>query len=156
GDRHVADQIEALKDEPDVEVAHARALPGREPVGGAAVEPVPAGGRRIEQREHRQKRRLPAPRRARDREVLAPRDVDRYVVERPRFLVGVPLEDLGDVLEADDRHRRIRCRILSGRLTLAFRPPSHGPIRRRTYEKGPLEGRPSTRYARTSRRAAAS
>ena len=102
--RHVANQVEALEDQADVDVAHARLLAGRELVDAAAVEPVAPARRRVEQPENRQHRRLAAARRPGDGDVLAAVDVDRDVVERARLLVRPsPLEDLGDPLEPDER-----------------------------------------------------
>jgi len=57
----LADQIEALEDEPDLTIADARALDGRQRVHRTVVEPVlPAGGR-VEQAEDGEQRRLAAP-----------------------------------------------------------------------------------------------
>src|SRR4029077_11447994 len=114
-DRHVADQIEALEDQSDVQIPHTRLFAWRQAVGRPTVQPVAAGRWRVEQRQHRQERRLPAAGWTGDRHILATLDVQRDVVEGPR-LVAVALEDLGDVLQADYRQGGIRDRGLSARL----------------------------------------
>jgi hypothetical protein len=58
--RQVGDQVEALKDEADVEIADPRPLRRRQSIGGPSIQPVAAARRRIEQRQQRQKRRLAA------------------------------------------------------------------------------------------------
>ena len=65
--REIADQVEALKDESDLAVADARALRSRELGDRPAVQLVRAFGRRVEQAENRQQRRLAAARRPGDR-----------------------------------------------------------------------------------------
>ena len=86
--RQVADQVEALEDEPDLPVADARALGERQALHRRAVEPVVAHGRRVEQPEDREQRRLAAARGTGDRHVLAPagsRDArPRARASRPR------------------------------------------------------------------------
>ena len=127
-DRHVADQVEALEDQADVDVARARALGRRQLAGGAAVEPVAPRRRGVEQRQNRQERRFPAARRAGDGDVLAAADVDGDVRQRARVFVGVALEDLGDALEANERQVEVVGRGRSGsgfRFCLAASPPRH-------------------------------
>jgi hypothetical protein len=75
-DRQVANQVEALEDEPDLAVPHARAL-GRGELGDrTVVQEVLPFGRRIKQAEDRQQRRLAAPGRSRDGHVLALVDLE--------------------------------------------------------------------------------
>src|SRR2546423_11748099 len=62
-DAEVANQVEALKDEPDFAVAHASALPRLQVGDLTAVERVRAVGWRVEQAENREQRRLAAARR---------------------------------------------------------------------------------------------
>src|SRR5262249_36506813 len=60
-DREIANQVEALKDEPDLAVAHARPL-GRSELGNRpAVQHVLPFGRRVEEAEDREQGRLAAP-----------------------------------------------------------------------------------------------
>ena len=99
-DRQVANQVEALEDEPDLAVARARALGRREVRDGLAVEHVGAAGRRVEQAEDRQQRGLPAPGRPRDGEVLAVPDLEVDARERVR-LHFIRVENLGDALEPE-------------------------------------------------------
>src|SRR5918995_7501890 len=66
----VADQVEALEDEPDLAVAHARALRERQVRHLLAVQQVGALGRRVEQAEDGQERRLAAARRTGNRDVF--------------------------------------------------------------------------------------
>ena len=61
--RQIADQVEALKDEPDFPVADTRAFPRLQLGDLAAVERIRPLCRRIEQPENRQQRRLAASRR---------------------------------------------------------------------------------------------
>src|SRR5678816_1502938 len=130
---HVANQVEALEDQSDVHVAHARLLAGRQLIDAPAVEVVAAARRRVEQREDREERRLAAARRTRDRHVLTALDVERHVVERTGLLlgpVGVTLEHARHTLEADEWHpRRALCRRHRFRhaLGLAALPPGHAP-----------------------------
>src|SRR5262249_37239780 len=76
--------------------------------------------------EDREQRRLAASRGSRHRDVLAAIDVEREPVERTRFFVGVPFENLGDPVEPDQRQARIRpCFAL--RAVPASFPPGHRP-----------------------------
>jgi hypothetical protein len=61
-DGEIADQVEGLKDEPDLAIANARPLADAEVGNRLAVEPVIAVTRRIQQAENRQQRRLAAAR----------------------------------------------------------------------------------------------
>ena len=72
----IADQVEALEDEPDLAVADARALRGGQLGDRPAVQQVLPFGRRVEQAENRQQRRLAAARRPGDRDVLALADLE--------------------------------------------------------------------------------
>src|SRR5262245_60075891 len=104
----VADQVEGLEDEADALVPHFGTRGAAERRDVLAVEQVLALGRRVEEAEQREERRLAAARRAGDREELALRDVEVDAVERVRLEV-VGVEDLGDGLEADHGwilHRR--------------------------------------------------
>ncbi len=88
--REVADQIEGLEDESDLPVADPRALGRGEPRYRLAVERVAALGRRVEQPENREQRRLAAARRPGDGEVLAAPDLEVNVRQRVGLdLVGV-------------------------------------------------------------------
>src|SRR4029079_998955 len=73
-DAQVANQVEALEDEPDLAIAHARAFRRRELRHLAAIQGVGPLRRRIQQAEDREQRRLAAARRSRDRHVLAAPD----------------------------------------------------------------------------------
>src|SRR5262245_42212733 len=101
-DSQVADQVEGLEDEADALVAHFRARGRRECGDFVTVECVLALGRRVEEAEDREERRLAAAGRAGDGEELAARDVEVDAVERMRLEV-VRVEDLGDAREADHR-----------------------------------------------------
>ena len=103
-DGEVANQVEALEDEPDLAVAHARALGERQVGDRLAVQDVLALGRRVEQAEDRQQRRLAAARRPGDRDVLAALDLEVDPGERVR-LDFVGEEDLRDAVEVDQRLR---------------------------------------------------
>ena len=101
-DREVADEVEALEDEPDLAVADAGPLGEVEVRHRPGVEDVGAAGGRVEQAQDREQRRLAAARRPRDRHVLAFLDVQ----VDPRQGVGLDLvgeEDLGESLEVDQR-----------------------------------------------------
>jgi hypothetical protein len=101
-DAEIADQVEALKDEPDFTVADARPLGGRELRDLPAVQPIRSGRRRVEQAENRQQRRLAAAGRPLDRNVFAARDLQGDVGQR----VGVDFvrrKHLGDSPQLDDR-----------------------------------------------------
>ena len=100
-DRQVADQIEALENEPDLAVAHAGAIAGRKVGNGLAVQPVLAARGRVEQPENRQQRGLAASRWAADRHVFALGDLEIDVGERVRFDF-VCQEDLGDRFQLDN------------------------------------------------------
>ena len=97
--RQIADQVEALEDEPDFPIADTRALRGRELGDRTAVQPYVAGRGRVEQAEDRQQRRFAAARGPPIDDVLAPGDLEADVRERVRlhFVGG---EDLGEVLSA--------------------------------------------------------
>src|SRR5205814_520681 len=57
-DRQIADQVEALEDEPDVPVADVSAVRGREVLRRLSVEQVLAAGGRVEQAEDGEQRGL--------------------------------------------------------------------------------------------------
>src|SRR5436309_4676561 len=120
-DRQVADQIERLEDEPDAPVPDPGPLGGREIRDGSVFEQVGPLGRRVEQAEQGQQRRLPAPRRPRDRDVVALLDLEMHVRERMGLhLVGV--EDLLDALELNERAvagHRVSYRLILTRSTLS-------------------------------------
>src|ERR1044071_5571264 len=85
----IANQIETLKNESDLAIAHPRPLRQRQLRHCLVVQRVGAVARRVQQAENRQQRGLAAPRRPRDRHVLAAMDLDVDVVERVRLdLVG--------------------------------------------------------------------
>ena len=101
-DVQVADQVEALEDEPDLAVAHAGALGQRQVGHRLAVQRVLALGRRVQQPEDRQQRRLPAARRPGDRDVLAALDLQVNARQ------GVGLDFVGEehlrhAVEMDER-----------------------------------------------------
>ncbi len=103
-DVQVANQIEALEDEPDFAVPHPGALGQRQVGDRLAVEDVLAVGRRVEQAENRQERGLAAAGRAGDGDVLAGLDFEVDPGERVGFdLVGE--EDLRDAVEVNQRLR---------------------------------------------------
>src|SRR5687767_12608712 len=132
--RQVAKQVEALEHEADLEVAGLCALARGKAIGGAAVEPVASRGRRVEQRDNRQERRLAASRRSRHRDVFAALNIYGHIVQRPRFLVGVAFEDLADTLEANERQAWISRRFLR----FALFPPGHlGYLDERNLRKVP-------------------
>ena len=96
----VADQVEALEDEPDFAVANARAIRERQILRPGGRQDVLPFGRRIQQAENRQQRRLAAARRTGDGDVLAFLDVQMDAGECMRFdFVGV--ENLGHVFKID-------------------------------------------------------
>src|SRR5262249_8540064 len=102
-------EMEAVKDEPDLAVRDAGTLRERQIRDEVPVQHVPAVGRRVEQPQNREQRRLAAPGGAGDGDVLAGADLQVDVVERVCLdLVGV--EDLLDTVELDERlglvHRR--------------------------------------------------
>src|SRR5207244_11042601 len=99
-----------------------RPLGGRWIRDGPSFEQVGPLGRRVEQAQQRQERGLSAPRRPRDRDVVALLDLEMHVRERVRLdFVGV--EDLLDALELNQRavagHR------ISYRLILTLSTLSH-------------------------------
>ena len=105
--REIADQVEALEDEPDFAIADARALRGRQLRDRPAVQPVRTRRRRVEQAENRQQRRLAAARRTGNRDIFASGDLEAHVRQRVRLhLLG--REHLRQVLELDDGRQRIR------------------------------------------------
>src|SRR5207247_8462310 len=132
-DREVADQVEALEDEPNLTVAHARALGRRQFRDRAAVEQVRSFGRRVEQAEDRQERRLAAARRSRDRHVFALADLKVNAREGVR-LHFVGEEHLGDTFELDER--------LGSVVLRHFSVPPYGPtcVSARNW-RGPADGR---------------
>ena len=93
-DRHVREERVALEDGVDV------ALVGREPDDVLVAEEDAPLGRLLEAADHPQRRRLPAARRAEQREERAARDLDRDPVDCDRVV-----EPLDDVLEPDVRSR---------------------------------------------------
>src|SRR5262245_38362007 len=58
--RQIANEVETLEDEPDLTITDPRAFGQRQGGGRPAVEDVAAFGRRIEQTQDRQQRRLAA------------------------------------------------------------------------------------------------
>ena len=106
--REIANQIEALEDEPDLAIADARALRGRELGDRTVVQLVRARRGRVEQAENRQQRRFAAAGWSADRDVFAPGDLEADLRERVRlhFLRG---EDLREILKLDDRRQSARC-----------------------------------------------
>src|SRR5439155_26770987 len=101
-DRQVADQVERLEDESDPPVPYPGPLGGRQVRDRPALEQVRPLSGRVEQAEQRKQSRLPAPRRSRDRDVVALLDLEMDVRERMGLhFVGV--EDLLDALELNQR-----------------------------------------------------
>ena len=101
-DGEVAYQVEALEDEADLAVPGARAGRYLEARHGPAVEPVLTVGRRVEQPENRQQRRLSAAGGSRDGDVLPGVDVEVDLREGMGLdLVGE--EDLRHLVEANER-----------------------------------------------------
>jgi hypothetical protein len=84
-DGQLADQVEGLEDEADLAVADAGALVAGEVADVVAVEPVLAAGRRVEEAEDREERRLAAARGAGDADVLAVRDFEVELMEGSRL-----------------------------------------------------------------------
>jgi hypothetical protein len=118
-DGEVADQVEALEDEPDVAVADARAPAEIKILNGLARDGVGPTGRRVEQAEDGQQRGLAAARGSRDGHVFALGDVEMD----PRQGVGldfVRVEDLGQALEADKGSGRVHRSPCAGRVVPAF------------------------------------
>src|SRR6185503_751503 len=98
----VANQVEALEDEPDLAVADARPLGRRELGDRPVVQKILSFGRRIEQAEDRQQRRLAAARRTGDGDVFAFVDLEVDPREGMR-LDFVGEEDLRHTIELDQR-----------------------------------------------------
>jgi hypothetical protein len=103
-DREVANEVEALEDEPDFAVAHARALGEREVGHLMPVQHVGAFGRRVEQAQDGQERRLAAARGASNGDVLALLDL-QVDAGQSVCLDLVRVEDLLDPIQADERLR---------------------------------------------------
>jgi hypothetical protein len=107
----VANQVEALEDEPDLAVADARALRQREVRDLVAVQHVRAFGRRVQQSEDRQQRRLAAARWAGNGDVFALRDFEVDTGQGVGFYF-IRVEHLLDAIEANQGlrgsvHRRL-------------------------------------------------
>jgi hypothetical protein len=101
-DGEVANQVEALEDEPDLAVAHARPLGRRELGDRPVVQQVLSFGGGVEQAENRQQRRLAAARWPGDRDVFAFVDLE----VDPRQGMGLDFvgeEDLRHTIELDQR-----------------------------------------------------
>src|SRR3954466_4247564 len=81
----VADQVEALEDEPDLAVADAGAFRERKVRHLRAFEGIAPAGRRIEEAEDGKKSGFAAARWTRDREILARADVEVNSGERVRL-----------------------------------------------------------------------
>src|SRR2546429_1067363 len=120
----VADQVERLENESDAPIPDPRALRGGQVRDRPILEQVGAFGGRVEQPQQRQQRRLAAPRRPGDRDVLALLDLEMNIRERVGLhFVGV--EDLLYALELNEcgavasRHR------VSYRLILTLSTLSH-------------------------------
>src|SRR5262245_27695749 len=119
----IADQVERLEDEPDLPVADASAIGGGEIGDGLAVEQVAAVGRRVEQPEDREQRRLAASRRPGNGDVLALLDAEMDVRQVVRLdLVGI--EDFLDALELNQSWRAIPWHWISLRGVVALREAS--------------------------------
>jgi hypothetical protein len=101
-DGEIADQVERLEDEADLAVAYARPVRGGELRDVLAVQQVLPVRRRIEQPEQREQRRLAAPRRARDGDVLAAADLQ---VDR-RERVGLDFVGLKHLLHRFEANQR--------------------------------------------------
>src|SRR5436190_1136060 len=113
GDGEVANQIEGLEHEADPPVADPRSLRRRQVSHRLVLEQVAPVARRIEQTEDGEQRRLAAPRRAVDRDVLTLADLEVHVRERVRLdLVGE--EDLADTLQLNERRTVTGHRISPG------------------------------------------
>src|SRR5574338_581789 len=101
-DGQVANQVEALEDEPDLAVAHPRPLGHGKRGDLAAVQRVLAFGAWTDETENRQQRELAAARRAGDGDVLALLDLQVNPGEGVRFdFVGV--KHLGHAIESNQR-----------------------------------------------------
>src|SRR5258706_5389242 len=100
--RQVADQVERLEDEPDLQIADAGPIRERQVGDLLAVQPVLPLARGVEQPEQRQEGRLAAAGGAGDRDVLPLLDLEMDARQGVRLhLVGV--ENLGHSLELDHR-----------------------------------------------------
>src|SRR5260370_11179951 len=100
--REIADQVEALEDEPDLAVADAGALGRRQLRDRPVVQDVLSLRRRVEEAENRQQRRFAAARRPGDRDVLAFADLHVDPGER-MGLDFVGEEDLRHSVKLDQR-----------------------------------------------------
>src|SRR5690606_37523538 len=111
---HPRQQIEALEDETDLLVAHVRELTLVQACDVAAVQQVAAGRRRIEAADDVHHGRLAGARRADNDDILVA--LDRQV-DRVDGLDDVLAHHvvLADLLELNDRHRRLLGRLRSGR-----------------------------------------
>src|SRR3984885_12395967 len=94
GHREIADQVEALEDEADLLIADARALGEAQVLYRLAVQLVAPVGRRIEQSDDREQRRLAATRRSGHGNVIATQDRQVHAGERVRLDL-IRVEDLG-------------------------------------------------------------
>src|SRR5690606_20111500 len=108
--REVADQVERLEYEADLAVPDLRPLRMVELLDGRAVQPVSSAARRIEKPEDRQERRFAASGWALDRHIVAFVNVEVHAGERMRLDL-VRIENLRQVLELDQRLRRLRRRL---------------------------------------------
>src|SRR5579859_3879818 len=70
-DCEIANEVEALEDEPDLAVTNARALSESEALHRLSVQVVFPACRRVEQAHDREQRRFPAARGSGDRDVLS-------------------------------------------------------------------------------------
>jgi len=118
-DGEVADQVEALEDEPDVAVADAGALAEIKILNVLARNGVGAPRRRVEQAEDGQQRGLAAAGRSRDGHVFALADVEMDAGQGVG-LDFVRVEDLGQALEADKGSGRVHRSPCAGRVVPAF------------------------------------
>src|SRR5690606_39696152 len=84
-DRHLGNEVEALKDEADLAIAKPRALLGVDLVDRDAGEPVLARRGLVEETEDRQQRGLAASGRTFDRHVFAALDDEIDAAERMRL-----------------------------------------------------------------------
>ena len=81
-------------------VADLRPLTGAQVLHRLGVQPVVTRRRAVQQTQNRQQRRLPTPRRARDRHELPTRDVQMDLAERVRLHL-VRVEHLAQLPQAD-------------------------------------------------------
>ena len=97
----IADQIEALENEPDLAIADAGAIRERKVRHLGALERIAAARRRVEQAENGEQRRFAAAGWAGDRDVFARPDIEMNAGERVRFhFVGQ--EDFRDAVEMNE------------------------------------------------------